>query len=132
MEELSRLKEHLLRLEESLLQPGIRTNRAELDRLLADDFFEFGSSGRVWYKRDFSEEGLSIRKMTLYNFEIHPLSEDVVLTTYQVKDEMRKQHTLRSSIWKFINGRWQMVFHQGTPTSINNSIYEYEKEKGNL
>jgi hypothetical protein len=110
------LKEHLYQLEKRLLEPKVRLNPSELEKLLADGFFEFGSSGNVWYKDDFVEAGLGVRKMTLYDFDIHPLSEDVVLTTYRVKDETRRQHTLRSSIWKFIDGRWQMFFHQGTPT----------------
>ena len=29
-------------------------------------------------------------------------------------EEGSLQHVLRSSIWKLIDGRWQMVFHQGT------------------
>ncbi|KYD29494.1 DUF4440 domain-containing protein [Geobacillus sp. NFOSA3] len=115
MENQSLLKEHLYQLEKRLLEPETRTTPAELEKLLADDFFEFGSSGNVWYKKDcVGEGGLSVSKMTLYDFDIHPLSEDVVLTTYRVKDETRMQHTLRSSIWKFIDGRWQMFFHQGT------------------
>lgn len=98
-----------------MLEPEIRTTPAELEKLLADDFFEFGSSGNVWYKKDcVGEGGLSIRKMTLYDFEINPLSEDVVLMTFRVKDDTRMQDTLRSSIWKFRDGRWQMFFHQGT------------------
>lgn len=112
------LKETLYQLEKRLLQPEVRQDPQELDRLLSDDFFEFGSSGRVWYKKDcVGEKGLSVRDMTLYDFDIHPLSENVVLTTYRVKDETRQQHTLRSSIWKNENGRWQMFFHQGTPTA---------------
>ncbi|MGM0878048.1 MAG: DUF4440 domain-containing protein [Bacillota bacterium] len=51
-----------------------------------------------------------------YDFEIHPISDGAVLATYCVKDETRNQHTLRSSIWKLIDGRWQMFFHQGTIT----------------
>jgi hypothetical protein len=108
------LKDQLCKLEQRLLEPEIRTAPAELDKLLADDFFEFGSSGNVWYKKDcVSEGGLSVR---IYDFEIHPLSEDVVLTTYRVKDETRMKNTSRSSIWKLIDGRWQMFFHQGTIT----------------
>ncbi len=57
--------------------------------------------------------------LSLYQFEIHPLAEDVVMTTYRVKDDTRMQITLRSSIWKRIDGRWQMFFHQGTPTNSN-------------
>ncbi|MGG3988142.1 DUF4440 domain-containing protein [Bacillus smithii] len=107
MENKSALKKHLCQLEQMLLKPEIRSSPKEPEKLLADDFFEFGSSG-------VDEGGLSIRKMTLYDFEINPLSEDVVLTTFRVKDDTRMQDTLRSSIWKFCDGRWQMFFHQGT------------------
>lgn len=117
LENQSGLKKHLRELEQRLLEPETRTSPAELDNLLADAFFEFGSSGNVWYKNDsVGGEGLSVRKMTLSDFEIHPLAEDIVLATYRVKDETRIQNTLRSSIWKLIDGRWQMFFHQGTIT----------------
>ncbi|AGK54310.1 nuclear transport factor 2 family protein [Bacillus sp. 1NLA3E] len=117
MENQSVLKKHLRELEQKLLEPETRTTPAELDKLLADDFFEFGSSGNVWYKKDsVGKGGLSVREMTLTDFEIYPLSEDTVLATFRVKDETRMQNTLRSSIWKFIDGRWQMFFHQGTTT----------------
>lgn len=117
MDDQSILKKHLFELEQKLLEPETRTTPAQLDKLLADGFFEFGSSGDIWYKRDFvGKAGLSVREMTLTNFEIYPLSEDTVLATYRVKDETRMQNTLRSSIWKFIDGRWQMFFHQGTVT----------------
>lgn len=114
----SLLKDHLLQLEKKLLTPETRTSIEELNELLADEFFEFGSSGRVWYKKDCVEgNGLTVYNMSLYDFDIHPLAPDVVLTTYRVKDETRNQHTLRSSIWKYIDGRWQMYFHQGTKTN---------------
>ncbi len=37
-------------LEERLLTREARADREQLDSLIADDFFEFGSSGRVWDK----------------------------------------------------------------------------------
>jgi hypothetical protein len=111
------LKEHLLQQEEKLLKPEIRTSKIKLNNLLADNFFEIGSSGKVFYKGEgISEAGIGIVKMSLCEFEIHPLSDEIVLTTYQIFDEVKKQHSLRSSIWKLKNGRWQMVFHQGTKT----------------
>ncbi|MCP1359190.1 DUF4440 domain-containing protein [Aneurinibacillus migulanus] len=117
MENMSSLNEHLRQLEEQLLKPEIRTASADIEKLLADDFFEFGSSGNVWYKKDcIGENGISVREMTFHDFHIHPLSTDVVLTTYCVEDKTRMQHTLRSSIWKFNDGRWQIFFHQGTRT----------------
>jgi hypothetical protein len=117
VESLSLLKEHLCQLEEQLLQPDVRTSPEELSKLLADEFFEFRSSGSVAYKKDMVSAGLTVRKMTLHNFEVQTLAPDVALATYRVVDETRKLHTLRSSIWKRIDGRWQMVFHQGTPTT---------------
>ena len=110
------LKEHLLQLEEKLLLPEIRTSREELTNLLASDFFEFGSSGTVWYKNGIEVDGIGVVKMTLSNFEIHQLSTNTVLTTYRIYNEIKMQHTLRSSIWKFSDGKWKMFFHQGTPT----------------
>lgn len=116
MENQLLLKEHIYQLEERLLQPEIRSSPEEIAKLLAEEFFEFGSSGNVWYKEDFTSTGLSIRKMTIHDFAINYLAPDVVLTTYRIVDETSLQHTLRSSIWKHIDGRWQMFFHQGTPT----------------
>lgn len=62
------------------------------------------------------EDGVGFRDLSLYDFEIHSLSESVVLATYRVKDKTKNHNTLRSSIWKLIDGRWQMFFHQGTIT----------------
>lgn len=117
MEKLSWLKEHLFQLEQRLLQSKTRTSPEEISKLLADEFFEFGSSGRVLYKKDMVSAGLDVIKATMDHFEMHPLAPDVVLVTYRSVNETRKRHSLRSSIWKRIDGRWQMVFHQGTPTT---------------
>ena len=118
MKNKSELKNHLLELEQQLLAPETRTSLTELDKLLADDFFEFGSSGSIWYKKDsVGGEGLTVRKMTLSDFEIYPLSDESVLATYCIKDDTRELNTLRSSIWKLVDGRWRMFFHQGTITN---------------
>lgn len=106
----------MLRLEEMLLLPEVRTSATELSNLLADNFFEFGSSGKVWSKKyGLSPNGIDVVKMKLSDFQIHPLSEEIVLTTYQIFNEEKMQHSLRSSIWKYENAKWQMIFHQGTP-----------------
>ncbi|MEI5906011.1 DUF4440 domain-containing protein [Bacillus spongiae] len=118
MDDITTLRNHLLELEQELLQPNTRTTPAKLDSLLADNFFEFGSSGNIWYKQDSAGgEGLSVRDMTLSHFEIFPLAEDAVLATYRIQDKTRMVNTLRSSIWKLIDGKWQMFFHQGTITN---------------
>jgi len=122
MEIESFIKEQLYQLEEQLLQPEVRSSIDDLANLLADDFVEFGSSGRIFYKQDVVETlpHVPAVRMTLKDFQAKTLAPDVVLTTFCVikhnepRDEMR--NSLRSSIWKFIDGRWQIVFHQGTPT----------------
>ncbi|TMU88164.1 DUF4440 domain-containing protein [Bacillus sp. BHET2] len=113
------LKEHIQILEETLLDPEIRTDPIHLDKLLAEEFFEFGSSGNVWVRGDcLGEGGLSDREFHLYDFKIEHLAEDIVLATYRLKDSTRQQNTLRSSIWKEVNGSWQIFFHQGTITTL--------------
>lgn len=112
------LKLLLQELEGSHLKPEIRSSSKDLNELLSDDFFEIGSSGTIFYKKDcVGEVGVEVRELSLHDFDIHPLSPEVVLTTYRVRDETRKQETLRSSIWKYIDGSWQLFFHQGTVTS---------------
>ena len=117
MKSIFSLEEHLRRLEESLLQPDVRTSKDRLAAILDEDFFEFGSSGRVLYRDGgIAEEGIGTVRMTLSDFEIHPLSEEIVLATYRIYNEISKQHSLRSSIWKLKDGKWKMRFHQGTKT----------------
>lgn len=110
------LKEHIKKLEEKLLTAEVRSSKTELKKLLADEFFEFGSSGRVLYKDEDFEGGIGIIKITLSDFDLHPLSDHIVLATYRTFNEETNQHALRSSIWKLNEGVWKMVFHQGTKT----------------
>lgn len=112
-------------LEERLLQPEIRRSAAKIGDLLADEFVEFGSSGRVFDKSQIIErlpqECQAIPpQWSITDFSVRWLAPDAVLATYRLvvchdaADDER--HTLRSSIWKLINDKWQMIFHQGTPT----------------
>lgn len=113
------LTEHIRQLEEQLLKPEIRSSKIELTKLLAEGFFEFGSSGRVLYKdEEIEEAGIGIVKMKLSDFEVHAISDDVALATYRIFNEMTEQHSLRSSIWKRKEDEWKMVFHQGTKIEI--------------
>jgi len=111
------------RLEEQLLDSNVRTSAEEVANLLAEDFVEFGSSGRVFNKNQIieclqQEDGTCCR--TMHDFQISRLAPGVVLATYRVRREGNDGAvpvlSLRSSIWKLIDSRWQMVFHQGTLT----------------
>ena len=110
----------LCELENKLLQPEVRQSPGDIDRLLADEFVEFGSSGRI-HRKQGCVGGMAPIRMSLSHFDAKLLAPGVALTTYRVvkHDEPRPnmKHSLRSSIWKLMDGRWQMVFHQGTPTT---------------
>lgn len=115
------LEQMLRRLEERLLQPEARQSVQELADALTDDFIEIGSSGTYLNKQQIIEElpGLPSEKMSLTDFRIRLLAGDVVLATYRLlkydENSVPHEHSLRSSIWRLQDGRWQMIFHQGTP-----------------
>ncbi|WP_454746430.1 nuclear transport factor 2 family protein [Ciceribacter selenitireducens] len=112
-------------LETSLHRPEVRTSPQQTADLLADEFVEFGKSGRVYNKEvtidALASEGSSGSSVVpqVADFSVAALSNDVVLVRYRsvraAPDAHKTLETLRSSIWKFNSGRWQMVFHQGTP-----------------
>lgn len=115
------LAAELQQLEESLLIPDVRKS-ARLSELLADDFVEFGSSGRVYDKADLVtalQEEAPVRQ-TPSNFKVVVLAPDVALLTYRIRRHAQPAvDTLRCSLWRRSGGRWQMVFHQATVTSAS-------------
>ena len=108
------LKKLIFELEQSHIQNDIREDLGQLGEILAEDFFEIGSSGFVYTREDCLIDGVVLSDMKMYNFELHPLAEHVVLTTYFIVDSTRNRNTYRSSIWKLVDGRWRLYFHQGT------------------
>lgn len=112
------------KLEEELFRQTVRGSRETVSKLLAENFMEFGRSGGVFRKeevvRSLATEGSgNSHAPTASNFELTSLANDVVLLTYRSRrtvEDGKELHSLRSSIWKHIDGRWQMIFHQGTPT----------------
>jgi hypothetical protein len=113
------------KLEERLLRPDVRSSAEELDKLLADESIEFGSSGRVFNKEQIigalayeQAEGYSPAR-TAEDVAVRYLATDVALVTYRT---VRQNSTtgpelqaLRSSIWKRVDRTWRIIFHQGTP-----------------
>ena len=110
------------RLERRLQLSSVRTSSAQLDQLLADEFLEFGSSGAIYDKRRIiaallaDPENKGPRYATMQSAKLSFLAEGVALLTFHsTKSGPKPARTNRCSIWKRIDGRWQMVFHQGTP-----------------
>lgn len=101
-------------LEERLLRPEVRKSAEQVAALLADEFVEIGSSGRIYDKPQIierlpQEEGKGSIP-TISDFSARQLAAGVILVTYRIIES----RTIRSSIWKSIAGQWQMMFHQGT------------------
>ncbi len=104
----------LFTLEQRLLDPAFRKNRAAVAHLLAAAFREFGKSGRAYTKEEILDllAGEEPQTITIEDFSTASLAEDVALVTYtSVSGEVRAR---RSSVWVWRDGRWQMCFHQGT------------------
>jgi len=119
---MENLNKTFYELETSLLDPKVRASREKLEELLAQDFIEFGSSGRIYKKADTLKnlpESKDKIEYTISNFEARELSECLVQTTFvseRVINGTDKTRALRSSLWKKIGSRWQIIFHQGTLT----------------
>jgi hypothetical protein len=123
---IEQIAAHLLALERTLLDPAIRRDRARVSALLADDFVEFGSSGRVWSRSeilDLLEKEENYAQPAIEDFACRQLADTAVVVTYRTvrTDKKTGEHTiaLRSSIWSKESekaGKWRLRFHQGTRT----------------
>lgn len=109
----------LLGFEEELWHPASRYDRARVDALFADDFYEIGRSGRV-HQRDAllaSPPGHFSTVIPFPNFAARVLAPDVVQLTYDsiVTYDDGVLRARRSSIWTLTPSGWRIRFHQGTP-----------------
>lgn len=114
---MENLEEEIFKLECSHIHPDVRTSKEKLGEVLDDEFLEIGSSGRITVRTDYNEDhSLTPDDMELTDFQMHPLAQDTVLTTYRIFNKTTGRKTLRSSIWKKRATGWKLFFHQGTPT----------------
>ena len=119
--ETDQLKNYLKSLEQKLLLRETRKNPHELEKIIADKFFEIGSSGKIWNKKTVIEalnnEPQTDISMTDFRFTL--LSENVALINYTSHHKQNNDNpsfkSLRTSVWKKFNGNWKIIFHQGTP-----------------
>ncbi|SEK52176.1 ADP-ribose pyrophosphatase YjhB, NUDIX family [Xaviernesmea oryzae] len=111
-------------LEEALHQPALRAAPKAVSKLLAADFIEIGSSGTV-YGRDeiitaLAEEAArgTYRAAQASDYRLIDLGAGLAQLVYRTTGsdpaQERPQCRWRSSIWAWIDGRWQMRFHQAT------------------
>lgn len=88
-----------------------------MNEIIAEDFYEFGRSGRIYAR----EETLSMPKSpisaSLTDFRVRLIGAEVAQVTYNsaVLCDGVGTYGRRSSIWSRSEGDWVLRFHQGTP-----------------
>jgi len=109
----------LRELEDRLTNPSSSETPETLAALLAPEFREFGSSGRI-FETSVVLEGLLAggrARVTFDAFHVTSVVNDVALVIYISRSAPGpgwKRPALRSSLWRRGKGSWQLVFHQGT------------------
>ena len=111
----------LQRLEEELWREEARFDVSRMEEIIAEDFFEFGRSGRIYQRADTLAVPLTPIKavIPLPDFDVRLLSQGVAQVTYNsvVTYGENIEKARRSSIWTRSSGGWKLRFHQGTPFS---------------
>jgi hypothetical protein len=100
-------------------RPEFGTTRADFERMMAEDFWETGASGRC-YSREFVLNELEKRFSAPHedvwetsDFACRKLASNVYLLTYTLL-QGRQRLTRRSTIWQNTPDGWKIVYHQGT------------------
>ncbi|MDZ7786189.1 MAG: DUF4440 domain-containing protein [Candidatus Saccharibacteria bacterium] len=110
----------LEKLEESLWERKTRFDNDYMRSVLADDFLEFGRSGKVYdLEESLSAPDQEIKaKLPLKDFSVHQIDETVALVTYVSQVEYDSlEVSNRSSLWQNTGEGWKLKFHQGTPVN---------------
>lgn len=112
-------KDTLERLEEELWREETRFDLHRMNELLAEDFIEFGRSGRVYQRQDtLSVERRAIDTiLPLPNLRIQLLDANIAQVTYDSADTHNGviEYARRCSILSRTKSCWELHFHQGTP-----------------
>jgi len=99
-------------------RPELWKTREDFERLMSDEYWEVGASGRI-YDRAFILEELERRRdhtmppdWQTCGFHLLQLSEAAYLLTYTLTQKTRV--TRRSTLWRRSGELWQILYHQGT------------------
>lgn len=116
--EEDRLRKELVAKEELLLDNAIRNDAGKIAELLDASFVEFTSSGAQYrYSPGATFGDLDgVSYLDRDTVRMLNLADDCKLLLY-VNSRVCKNARMksnRSSVWKKIDGKWKLVFHQGT------------------
>ena len=102
-------------------RPEFGTTRADFARMVVDDYWEVGASGRR-YDLAFVLDVLERRHAAPHDdpwdtsgFECRALGGDAFLLTYVLRQAQRT--TRRATVWRLCDDGWKALYHQGTPVA---------------
>jgi hypothetical protein len=107
--------------EMNLHNSSVRSDKAQLQKLLHADFMEVSRSGQCLGKASFIEQLLASKAhpaIWAQDFELSMPSYSVAQLVYrsaQAQDSALRQHEVRSSLWQLTEVGWQLRLHQATP-----------------
>lgn len=103
-------------LELSLMKKEVRRSRNALDKLITEDFIEFGTSGNKYTKTDILERlpnTVENFQYVMSDFSTEIISENLIIANFKtekVMEDGEKIISLRSSHWRKENNNWQIFF----------------------
>lgn len=108
--------EQMRELEESLWMASTRFDRQYMDVVLADEFVEFGRSGRRYDRSEILDTPAQEIDADLADFTLRVIAPGAVLVTYRsvARYPSGEEHAWRASLWVWDGNRWRLHFHQGT------------------
>ena len=108
----------LVALEPIFHHPELGTSRETYEAMTEISFWEVGASGRQYSRESIVQIALE-RYVQPYedewetkDFYCQELTENLYLLSYTLLQGTRV--TRRSTIWRRVEDRWKIVFHQGT------------------
>ena len=112
------LEQELRELEIEVMTAAGERRTADLREYIADDFYEIGSSSRTYDKAEVlaAIATAPLRRFQVEDFKVTASGTDWALVSYQAleKSDTGSTSSWRSSLWVKREGKWQIVFQQGT------------------
>ena len=106
--------ETLMALERAMWSAATRGDRAWMEAHLAEEFTEFGFSGRAYTRDEVLDLPVAPIDAAVSDIAVRPLGRDAALVTS--RSSQARGVANRSSVWRREHGAWHLAFHQGTPT----------------
>ncbi len=103
----------ILKLEQDLLMPEVRTSKQRLENIIANNFIEIGQSGTLYNKQDIVSALCNEQptQITATKMSVQLLEKNLALASYQTSSHNRPM-VQRYSLWENKGPDWQILYHE--------------------